>query len=206
MIYVEFCVEGVMPLLLHRMEDSDLTKGGIRSNTPADPDDPRNVAEKAAYRLPSGQVALPGTAFLRLMREAGANHKLKGMRKAAKSLVPAAVIVLDDLCGLCLKDRKTPIMTFEVDSRSGVNNTTHARVMIHRPKIHEWTCKVHLRINEKVLPEAFIRLLLSEGGEQIGIGSFRPEKGGSFGIFDVVSWEVVAPAMKSTPAREHAAA
>ncbi len=46
-----------------------------------------------------------------------------------------------------------------------------------------------LVINEDVLGVDTIRQFLDEGGQRIGIGDFRPEKGGPFGVFQVNLWE-----------------
>lgn len=203
MILIEAWIEGTLSMLQHRMADGALDGGKTRTNTANAKDDPRNEAEKGVYRLPNKQLAVPGAAFSRLMREAGGAHKIKGSRKAVKYLVPAAVIVLDELPGIFLHDRKTPVVDFEVDSRPVVIPATKGRVMRHRARFNEWSVKFSMRINETILAEALVRQILAEGGEQIGIGDFRPEKGGPFGTFALVSWDVVQPSLpKKTPARE----
>jgi len=205
MILVETWIEGTMALLQHRMADGALDRGKTRTNVADAADDPRNEAEAGVYRMPGKgerQIAVPGAAIARLIREAGGSHKIKGSRKAVKYLVPAAVIVVDDMCGLYLHDRKTPIVDFEVDSRPVTIPATKGRVMRHRARFNEWAVKVSLRINEKIMAEQLVRQLLTEGGEQIGIGDFRPEKGGPFGTFGMVSWETVSPSLPTkTPAR-----
>jgi len=185
------------------MADGALDGGKTRSNTAAGPDDPRNIAEASIYRMPNRQIAIPGAAIGRLLREAGGAHKIKGSRKSVKYVVPAAVIVTDDLCGIYLHDRKTPVTDFEVDSRPVTIPATKGRVMRHRARFNEWSVRCSMRINEKILEEALIRKLLTEGGEQIGIGDYRPEKGGPFGTFAVVEWAHASTTPhKLTPARE----
>jgi hypothetical protein len=74
--------------------------------------------------------------------------------------------------------------------------------MRHRARFNEWSGKVSLRVNEKIIDDQLVRQLLNEGGEQIGIGDFRPEKGGPFGTFGIVLWDRVQPALpKATPSR-----
>src|SRR6516165_10343159 len=107
-------IDGVTPLLQNRATEEALM-GKTRSNNPVEPEDPRTVAERNVYRLENNQIAIPGAAFGRLIREAGSAHKVKGRRKSLKYLVPAAVIILDDLCGLYQRDRKTPIEPSQVD-------------------------------------------------------------------------------------------
>ena len=65
--------------------------------------------------------------------------------------------------------------------------------MRHRPRIDEWRAKFTLRINPKILPVELIHRLLQDGGEQNGVGDFRPEKGGPFGVFRVIRWSEQVP-------------
>lgn len=189
---IRMIVEGVTPMLLHRATEEALS-GKTRSSTPGTEENPRDVAERAVYRLPdNNQLAIPGGAYARMLREAGGSHKAKGQRKSLKYLVPAAVLVLDELCGLFLVDRVTPLIDFEVDSRPVTIPSTKGRVMRHRARCNEWSCGVRLRINEAILEEKMVRRLAEEGLQQIGLGDYRPEKGGPFGTSSIVSWDVVS--------------
>ena len=196
MITIEAWIEGTTPMLLHRATEEALS-GKTRSNNPSGEDDPRDVAERAVYRLKNRQLAFPGGAVSRMMREAGGSHKAKGSRKSLKYLVPAAVLVLDDLIGLYLHDRKTPLMDYEIDSRPVTIPATKGRVMRHRARLNEWGGMFRLRINEQILDEKMVRQLCIEGLAQIGLGDFRPEKGGPFGTSVIVNWAVVSD--KKTP-------
>ena len=188
-ILVECWLQGTTPLLQNRATEEALGGGGTRQNTVSERPDPRDVCEAALYRLPgSKQIGIPGGAFARMLREAGGSHKAKGSRKSLKYLVPAAALVLDDLCGLYLNDRKTPISDFEVDSRPVTIPATKGRIMRHRARFNEWSTKVNLRINDQILTEDVMRKLMSEGLQQIGLGDFRPERGGPFGTSDLVEW------------------
>jgi len=173
-------------MLQHRATEEGLM-GETRRNTVERREDPRTVAERAVYRI-GKQLAAPGSAFARMIREAGAGHKSKGSRKSLKYIVPAAVLVLDDLCGLYLNDRKTPIVDYEVDSRPVTIPATKGRVMRHRARFNEWSVPVRLRINDDIMAEQIVRQLFVEGAQQIGIGDYRPEKGGNFGTASIVSW------------------
>lgn len=191
-VVIEAMGEGVTPMLLHRATEEAL-EGSTRSNNPVEKEDPRVIAERAVYRMGDGsttnQLAFPGSAIARMLREAGGSHKAKGSRKSLKYLVPAAVVVLDDLCGLFLPDRTTEIRDYEIDSRPVTIPATKGRVMRHRARVNRWTFRVQLRINEAVLEEALIRRLMTEGLQQIGLGDYRPERGGPFGTSDLVAWE-----------------
>ena len=104
-------ITGTTPLLQHRFteaseQDKATRKVLVASNTP------RAEADKVAYRDPQGRFYFPGAAIARLIREAGGNHKLKGTRKSAKYVVPAAVLVREDAITLLNGDGKTPVPDF----------------------------------------------------------------------------------------------
>src|ERR1700677_71673 len=200
MMTIETWLEGTTPILMHRATEEALS-GKTRTNTVDAEQNPRDVAGKAVYRLPgTNQLAVPGGAFARMLREAGGAHKAKGSRKSLKFILPAAVLILDDLCPLFLRDRKTLAVYFEVDSRPVTIPATKGRVMRHRARLNEWTVRVHLRINEQIMSEAIVRQMMVEGSQQIGIGDFRPEKGGPFGTSSIVSWQVVTQRKSSSEA------
>lgn len=201
MITVEVWIEGTTPMLQHRATEEALS-GKTRSNNPTGDENPRDTAERTVYRLQGMmQLALPGSAISRMLREAGGSHKAKGSRKSLKYIVPAAVLVLDELYGLYMNDRKTPVKDYEVYSVPVTIPATKGRVMRHRARFNEWSCKVRLRINEKILEEKMVRQLMTEGLAQIGLGDYRPEKGGPFGTSHIVSWVVVSDQKEKTVAQ-----
>jgi hypothetical protein len=63
--------------------------------------------------------------------------------------------------------------------------------MRHRPKINEWCACFIIEIDRTLVDINMIHQLLTEGGRRIGIGDFRPEKGGPFGRFQVDQWQTV---------------
>lgn len=181
---------GVTALLQHRFGDEAQTEAAKQTRRVSIQEEtPRSAAEKVAYQNAKGEFYFPGAAISRLLREAGGAHKVKGTRKSVKYLVPAAVLVLDDTITIRNGDGKTPVAGFEVDSRPVTIPATKGRIMRHRPRFDAWSATFELRVNEKVLAPEVVHQLLTEGGEQIGIGDFRPEKGGPFGTFRVGRWE-----------------
>jgi hypothetical protein len=151
---------------------------------------PREEAEKVVYRQPDGKgFYVPGSWIAGMLREAGSNHKIKGSRKSAKFVVPAAVLVTEEAIPVLNGDGKTPIADFEVDSRPVTIPATKGRVMRHRPRFDAWGLKLTIRVNETLLPPDFVHKLLVEGGQQVGIGDYRPARGGPFGTFIVTLWE-----------------
>ncbi len=105
-------------------------------------------------------------------------------------LMPAAVRMVGEWIRIFDGEgNRTTIESFEVDTRTAVNKTTKGRVVVHRPRFEKWGGEFFIKVNLDVVEPATIQQYLNEGGELVGIGSFRPEKGGPFGTFNVSLWE-----------------
>lgn len=150
---------------------------------------PRDQAERAVYRRSDDTFYFPGAAISRLLREAGGAHKQRGSRKSVKYLVPAAVIVLDEDITILDPNTDEPIKDYEVDGRPVTIPATKGRVMRYRPRFDKWAAVFELSVDTEVLDPETIQKLLTEGGRRIGIGDYRPEKGGPFGRFMVTRWD-----------------
>jgi len=107
-------VEGISPLLMHRFTEENEVETPTRAITTGY-GTPREQAEKSSYRRDDGTLYFPGTAFGRLLREAGSNHKQRGSRKSVKYLVPAGVMVTEDMVGVH-DAQGHPLTSVEVDS------------------------------------------------------------------------------------------
>jgi len=183
-------ITGTTALMQHRFDEkaeSDSTKSTrtvVRKK-----ETPRKAAERVCYQDKTGKFYMPSACLTRMISEAGSNHKLTGSRKSAKYAVYAAVLIPADTVTILNGDGSTPAKDFEVDSRPVVIPSTKGRIMRHRPRFDEWSIQFNVRINESVLPPDFVHQLLAEGGQQVGIGDFRPQCRGPFGTFNVVHWE-----------------
>jgi hypothetical protein len=179
-------IVGVTSLLQHRFTESAQAGTPTRATLVQRPL-PREQAAEVAYKNSRGEFYFPGAAISRMLREAGGAHKMKGTRKSLKYIIPAGVLVMDDEVTIRADDDK-PMKDFEIDSRPVTIPATKGRIMRHRPRFDGWRATLAIRVNEKVIPVETVHLLLTEGGEQIGIGDFRPEKGGPFGTFRI-AWQ-----------------
>jgi hypothetical protein len=59
----------------------------------------------------------------------------------------------------------------------------------YRPRFDSWGVKFSLSYDERYLSEEEIRSLVDHAGSFIGVGTWRPERGGPFGRFQVVGWD-----------------
>lgn len=185
---VEVTIKGTTPLLQHRFSEDSEQPGATRA-TLVTRGTPREEADKVCYRNKEGKYYFPSTWIMGSLIEVSSNHKLKGSRRSARFVVPAAVGVTTDTILLTNGDGKTPVTDFEVDSRPVTIPATKGRIMRHRPRFDCWSASFPLRINEKLLPVDFIHRLMDEAGESSGLGDFRPQKRGPFGCFVVTSWK-----------------
>lgn len=182
-------IKGITALLQHRFGEAAEQAGSTRKVL-VDNGSPREQAERVVYRAKNGDFYFPSTWIARMLREAGGGHKMRGTRKSAKYIIPAAVLMTDDTIPL-LNGNGAKAKDFEVDSRPVTIPSTKGRIMRHRPRFDQWSAKFTLRINETILPESFIHQVMDEGGIQNGLGDFRPQCGGPFGTFLVTSWQDV---------------
>ena len=193
MLTITATIKGTMPMLLHRFSvnaEADVQAATRKNAAAGAQNTPREEAERCVYRDPKDNcLCIPGAAIARLLRDAGGNHKIKGSRKNLKYLVPAAVRVPSEVLRLTNGDGETPLKDYEVDSRPVTIPATKGRIMRHRGRVDCWSVVVNLLINETLIKPDMVHQLLTEGGEQIGLGDFRPERGGPFGVFQTIAWQ-----------------
>lgn len=188
-VRVEVEIKGTTPLLQHRFgeqAEGDLAKGTRRVQV--NRGTPREEAEKVCYRDKAGLLYHPADSITRLLREVGSGHKQKGSRKSMKYVIPAAVRMAEETMPLYNGDG-TRLREFEVDSRPVTIPATKGRVMRHRPRLDCWSARFAIKVNADLIKVDDLAGMLTEGGEQVGIGDYRPEKGGPFGCFIVTRWE-----------------
>lgn len=184
---IEVQIRGVSALLMQAFgldfENGDQSRTIIRVQKT-----PREQAEAVAYRN-SEHFYIPSSWIAGAIRDAGANHKLRGSRRSLRFVVPSAVFVVEEHITICSDGR--PVEDFEVDSRPVTIPSTKGRIMRHRPRFDAWDMAFHLEVDPSKLPEELVHQLLEEAGRSIGIGDFRPARGGSFGRFAIIKWDLI---------------
>lgn len=184
-------IVGVTPLLIHRFGEQAEQAKATRRQIVQD-SDPRTEATKAAYIAKDGSYFFSAYSIAAAMGNAGSSHKQRGSRKSLRFVVPSAVSTIPTDGITILKNGSGPAKSFEVDSRPVTIPATKGRVMRHRPRFDEWGAKFELVVNDDLLAVETAHQLLTEAGQSIGIGDFRPEKRGPFGTFRVVKFQEVA--------------
>ncbi len=179
-------IRGVTPLLIHRFnEDAESSKKTRRVE--ATNRDPRDEATKNAYIAPDGTFYFSAFSIPGSMGNAGSSHKSTGSRKSLRYVVPSAVRMLSDK--VTILNGAGPAKSFEVDSRPVTIPATKGRIMRHRPRFDQWGAEFDILLDDQLLSPEMAQQLLTEAGQSIGIGDFRPEKRGPFGTFRVIKFD-----------------
>jgi hypothetical protein len=176
-----FTIHGATPLMMSNPA-AMLKKADSRGPKKRSPQE--EEAETAAYRDAKGWLVFPSLGVRNAIIEASSMHRVQ--RRSLKTFVSHIQIEPADFLPLVDKKNK-PIKTYETDVRRVVNKTAGA-IMVARPIVPEWSMSFTLLFDPQLLPSAadeLFAMLLDDAGTRIGIGAYRPAKGGWFGRFTV---------------------
>lgn len=132
------------------------------------------------YAGPYKGVHIPSTNFKSTLVEGAKFNKL------GASFNRCVLILADDIqidhSGPADKQKMwdTPAC---VDCRSV--KVGQARLMRYRPRLNDWSFTVEIVFDENMIERAQILAAAENAGKYIGIGDYRPARGGSFGRFTV---------------------
>lgn len=176
---VEVQIKGITPLLMNSPKGMLKDEPAIKISTKKR--DRKEEAEKVAYRNKNGMLFVPSTA-------------IKGTIIAASAYKKAGKYALRPIMsgGMRIKEEEIPLNTkdYEIDLRTGV--IQRARIVIARPVIDKWELNFTILYDEDLIPDGnIIKTVLEEAGKRVGILSFRPQKNGEFGQFEVTKFEAV---------------
>lgn len=163
--------------------------------------DKRTWRHKAHFDATTRQVLIPPMSIKLAVAEAAKRLSLSipGKRGAKYTKnVLSGVLVLEDVPVLAPKDGKiVPLLVDDLrdevvfanaDGVRGSGKRVFRRFPITPAN---WSATATIHVIDSELPEDVIERCLREAGNLIGIGRFRPEKGGYLGRFEVgkVAWQ-----------------
>lgn len=179
---ISFWIRGVSPLIQHAWSDKGLKQlrmtSAERKKQPKAGRDPQGEAMAAMYQLNDGSPAFPMLAFKASLISAA--HKDLGIEKTLvrKSLfIPRSAYegeLMAQLHGSEPEIREDIV-------RVGAGQTD----LRYRPEFRQWRVNVVLEIDADLLNEQDIINLVNRAGFSVGIGEWRPEKGGEYGRFEL---------------------
>lgn len=174
---VQIRIEGVSPLLQHRFNVVDVDLKSKKKNLKKNED----VYEDYLY-MNDGKVCQPAEHIIAALKRAGAKFQIPGQGKLTyKNLVGSGVIIINPYMIEHENQNWIP------DRRSVV--VQRARIIRTRPKFEEWALSFQIEYDDEEIPKEVINELLVFAGKRIGIGDYRPEKGGLFGRFIVTEFK-----------------
>jgi len=172
-------IKGMSPLLMNSPKSMLDQALGAEMKIKTKKYVPKDEAEKVAYRTEKGKLFVPSTAVRASMINASSFKKIG--KYAAKAIVSASVYIPEP--ELILDKQK-----YDVDMRTVV--IQRSRVVKFRPVIKEWKLNFEMIYNPDLIDPDFIKQILTEAGQRIGLLDFRPQKTGSFGMFKVTKFDV----------------
>jgi hypothetical protein len=76
-----------------------------------------------------------------------------------------------------------PTLRMDMVRQGGISRTPDVRT---RPYFTQWACEINIRYVKPMLNEVKVANLLASAGVIVGVGDWRPQKGGTCGTFEVV--------------------
>lgn len=175
-----FTIVGISPLLQNNPasfigadEDSGLAAGKKQY-------DDEEEARLRLYVTSDGEYYHPTEAFTKAMVRAVTGKKFGKL--TATSAIKGSVFIAEPY-SLLVDDKGKPLTKYAIDRRPVV--VGKARVLRCRPSFEKWRVRLALEVDTAILGEPHVRDALSLAGRVVGVGDYRPEKGGGFGRFSV---------------------
>lgn len=169
-------VQGDSALICHawdtKTKQQMLDKQMKKAKTAKEAKDPEALFKASLYPFPGGGYGFPTIGFKAAMVSAcrfSENVKMTEARGAFH------------INGELVKIQGKP--TMREDMVRIAMGTADIR---YRGEFKEWKAELEIRYNESALSPAQITNLLNIAGFGVGVGEWRPEKDGSFGMFHVI--------------------
>jgi len=183
---ITFWIKGTAPMIQHAWGEKGLTMMRMttaeRRKVKKVARDPEAEAQSAIYRTEGGEYGIPAMAFKSAVISAA--HKDIGIEK---TLIRKSLFVLCDDKNMVLPmETDEPIVREDI-VRVGMSQTD----LRYRPEFRAWRVKVTVEVNADALTAKDVVNLVNIAGFGVGIGEWRPEKGGDYGRFVVDESEPV---------------
>jgi hypothetical protein len=189
---VRLKITGTSPLIQHAWAEKAKAmirdKHAGKKTKTRDIRDPQKEGEDAAYYTQDGKYGVPAMAIKSAL--IGAAHKDIGVEKTV--VKKALFIECQDRNNVLVMDCDEPEIREDM-VRVGMGGTD----LRYRPYYFRWSVELVFLLDAGWLQVADLCNLVDRAGFGVGIGEWRPEKGGDFGRFELdrtspVETEVVA--------------
>jgi hypothetical protein len=174
-------IKSLSPFIQHKWSEKSLQMmkdkhAGLRVRN-REVRDPHQEFLDATYRCEDGRYGFPAGGIKAALIEAA--HKDIGLDK--KLLRKSLFVRPDDkVNNLIAMETEEPIMREDV-VRIGQSQTD----IRYRPEFLDWAMTLKLEFDSQSLSQENILNLIERAGFGVGLGEWRPEKGGEYGRFSV---------------------
>jgi hypothetical protein len=183
---ISFWIRGTSPLIQHAWSEKGLDMlrmtAAERKKLPKERRDPEELAAVCCYYTDAGEIGIPLTAFKASLISAA--HKDFGLEK---TLLRKAFFIPTNDSGRVVPMEASQYTIREDVVRVGINQTD----IRYRPEFAEWRVNIVAEIDRGLLTPTDIVTLVNRAGFSVGIGEWRPEKGGEYGRFEIDASEPV---------------
>lgn len=179
-VCMAFTIVGTSPLIVHawseKAKEMMRQKHGGKKTKNRDVRDPQAEMEEACYRTSDGRLGISGMALKSSIVTAA--HRDIGIER---TLVRKAMFLrCDDPNKIVPLIADTPTLREDM-VRVGIGSAD----LRYRPMWSEWAVESEWHIDADLLTTEDVLTLVDRAGFGVGIGEWRPEKGGEFGRFEV---------------------
>jgi hypothetical protein len=196
---MEVTLIGDSPLIVHAWSEKAkremLDKQMKKAKAAKEAKDPKADFEAAMYRLGDGGYGFPSVAFKNAAVTAGTS--VAGLTKIQARQAFHILGEDADIKG-AFDGSKSRVNLVRIEGGEPAMREDMVRVgmgtadLRYRPEFSEWRAKILVRYNQNVLSESQILNLLNVAGFAVGVGEWRPEKDGQYGMFHVANEKEMA--------------
>ena len=182
-----FKIIGETPLLMHSPKGMFLQNDKKTSRKVEAVPNPEEEAELAAYRNEEGYLVFPSIAVRNALLKAAKPYRHQKTRKSMATYL-AHMRSTEEWMLLVNPETGEPLKEYEIDLRRVVVNRGQSAVIRARPRINRWAGEVTFLVLLEALgldweeTQKLLLQFLEEAGKLVGLGDFRPERGGMFGL------------------------
>ena len=179
--HAELPIVGISPLIVHRWSEKareQMLGKQMRKATPAKAaKDPQNDYEESLYHLPGGGYGFPAIGF-----KAAAITAVTQISGLTKVLARGAFHIR----GIPTTEGEMVRIEGEPRMREDMVRIAMGTADIrYRAEFPQWSCKLDIQYNASVIAPEQVANLLHAAGFAVGVGEWRPEKDGQYGMFEV---------------------
>jgi hypothetical protein len=172
---IDLKIKGTSALISHRWSDKAkkqmLDKQTKKASVGKKAKDPEEDYEQSLYHLDGGGFGFPSVAFKAAAVRAGTYSEQK------MTFLRGAFHVLGEFVKIEGNPRPREDM---VRLQSGVADIRY------RAEFPEWTATLPIKFNTRAISLEMLVNLFRIAGFSVGVGEWRPERDGSYGMFEVV--------------------